>query len=626
MYEKQVKEFLDSFDGSLAEHRAKRVDKFLKDICHEYSFEDSQLSDTMELLFMIFHRENTPENMAEAVSLLDRILDAGKAPEKGRGARMDRFCIKHLFPAIYDLNAGQPVTDRLLFMQPRQGLNESFRYLYRKLQREYSYPLALYELHRDDLTKTGYYVNTAWFMRDMATARVVFVHESNNLMGYLNIRPETSIVQLWHGCGVFKHIGLSTIGKKGFKSMARYEEFPEYNKYSVVTIASPELTWVFEEFMGISKESGVIQPLGVCRTDEIFDDGYVDTCYQKLYKAIPAARGKKIILYAPTYRGVDPNRVSPDALDIAKFAEELGDDYILIMKHHQTVREVAEIPEPYRDTFAYDMTRGRGMNINELMTIADICITDYSSVAFEFSVFERPLLFFVYDLDEYIDNRGLYYDFDEITPGPLCRTNEEMIRYIREIRQGFDKSVITDFKNRFMCGCDGHACERVIHLLGLDGEKEAAGQKYTDGKEKEPVKEPGNQSKRLVVYSCDDDRLETTVSFEAGDALQLRKNTFSHAYDGFAGWNLYQYGGDGRIWLCEDGSWHTGAELKTLSIEKKLLRDEAILQDFVPWNDFAIYLTAQWKMKPSAKSVMRHTKAYCKRILKAVRRRLPHIK
>ena len=273
--------------------------------------------------------------------------------------------------------------------------------------------------------------------------------------------------------------------------MARYEEFPEYNKYSVVTIASPELTWVFEEFMGISKDSGVIQPIGVCRTDEIFDNGYVEKCYQKLYKAIPAAQDKKIILYAPTYRGVDPHRVSPDALDIAAFAKELGDDYILIIKHHQTVQNVSEIPEPYRDTFAYDMTRGRGMNINELMTIADICITDYSSVAFEFSVFERPLLFFVYDLDEYIDNRGLYYDFNEITPGPLCRTNEEMIRYIKDLKQGFDKTVITNFKNLFMCSCDGHACERLLELLGLV--------------DKKPLKPKGKESadqKNSILARC----------------------------------------------------------------------------------------------------------------------------
>lgn len=609
MSDEGLKTFFDIFGASLTDFQVQRTQKLMADLKHEYSFSESQLSDVTALLTMIFS-EKKPS--AEAAALLGKIISP-QNPQAPKDILLTRFCLKHLFPAVYDLNLYQPIEDRLLFMQPRQGLNETFRYLYRKLEKDYPYQLALYELNRDTVSKAEYHINAAWFVRDMALARVVFVHESNNLMGYLNIRPETRVVQLWHGCGVFKHIGLSTIGKKGFKSMARYEEFPEYNKYSLVTIASPELSWVFEEFMGISKESGIIQPFGVCRTDEIFDKGYVDTCYEKLYNAIPDAKDKKIILYAPTYRGVDPNRVSPDALDIARFAEKLGDKYILIMKHHQTVREVPQIPEPYRDTFAYDMTRGRGMNINELMTIADICITDYSSVAFEFSLFERPLLFFVYDLDEYIDNRGLYYNFDEITPGPLCRTNDEMIDYIQSIEQGFDNSVISDFKNRFMCSCDGHACERTLHSLGLD-KPEA---EITRISEYRPPK-------RQIVYSCDTARTETFTAFQAGDDLTLQANTFTDEHDAFAGWNMYQYGGDGRIWLCEDGTWHTGAQLKSSGLKKRLIRDQETLPNFMPWNDFPIYLAAQWKMTFSAKSIQNHSKKYAKRILKAVYNRVFH--
>ena len=129
------------------------------------------------------------------------------------------------------------------------------------------------------------------------------------------------------------------------------------------------------------------------------------------------------------------------------------------------MKKLPEIPKEYENTFAYDMTRKSGMNINELMTVADICISDYSSVVFEYSLFERPMLFYVYDLEDYIDERGLYYDFDEITPGPLCRTNEEMLDYIKHIDERFDKQEVTDFKNKFMCCCDGHSSERILALV-----------------------------------------------------------------------------------------------------------------------------------------------------------------
>lgn len=392
-------------------------------------------------------------------------LTDGNLTEKKYNRELKRIYIKNVYPSVYNEEIKKPITNKAIFMQPRAGLNQSCRYMYNKLKETGKYEVKLCEFHRGKVSTLKYYENGKKFIREMATAKGVFVHESNDLIGHLNIRQETKIIQLWHGCGVFKKIGLSTSGKEHFKSQKTYEEYPEYNKYSIVTIASPELSWVFEEFMGIKKEEGIIQPIGVSRTDEFFEEGYVKRCFETLYEVIPAAKEKKVILYAPTYRGLNEERVSPDKLDVKKFAEALGDEYILIFKHHQTAINLPEIPEPYKDTFAYDMTRGKGMTINDLMTVADICISDYSSLVFEYALFERPMLFYVYDLEQYIDNRGLYYDFDEITPGPLCKTNEEMIDYILHVDEKFNKQEVTDFKNKFMCSCDGHATERIIEFM-----------------------------------------------------------------------------------------------------------------------------------------------------------------
>ena len=104
-------------------------------------------------------------------------------------------------------------------------------------------------------------------------------------------------------------------------------------------------------------------------------------------------------------------------------------------------------------------------SLDPRMTVADIMITDYSSVVFEYALFERPMAFFTYDLDEYIDERGLYYDFDEVTPGPLCTTNEELIDYIINIDTRFNKQEVIDFKEKFMSSCDGHSTERIWALV-----------------------------------------------------------------------------------------------------------------------------------------------------------------
>lgn len=401
----------------------------------------------------------TAEEVREVLKQLDN------AKVKGYKKALKEVYIKEIFPMIYGDFRKFHIEDAAIFMQPRSGLNESFKYIYNKLKEEGNYRVILREFHRGEVGASVHWSNTEKFVMEMATAKAVFVHESSPYLGYLNIRKETKVIQLWHGCGIFKKIGLSTRDKENFKSSETYEEYPEYNNYSIVTIASPELSWVYEEFMGIKKEEGIIKPIGVSRTDEFFSKEYLENCYKTLYETIPAARGKKVILYAPTYRGVGLKRVSPDKLDVEKFAKALGDEYILIFKHHQTAVEVPEIPEPYKDTFAYDMTRGKGMSISDLMAVADICISDYSSLVFEYALFERPMLFYVYDLEEYIDERGLYYDFDEITPGPLCKTNEEMIDYIQHIDERFNKQEVTDFKDKFMCCCDGHATERIIEFM-----------------------------------------------------------------------------------------------------------------------------------------------------------------
>ena len=387
----------------------------------------------------------------------------------GEGAsfakEMKSFYIKEVFPRIYKEESQKPVENKVVFMERGMGISPSLLYMRSYIKKNTDYDVKSFSLQIRAVSDQEYFENAKDYIREIATAKAVFICTANELLGYTKLRPETTYIQLWHGCGAFKKVGLSTIDKKFGKSAASHEEYPLNTGYSYVTIASPELSWIFEESMGIDKDSGVIVPTGISRTDEFFDPEYVKNCYRKLYDIIPQAKGKKVILYAPTFRGEVATCVSPDVLDVKKFAENLSDEYILIFKHHQSVKVVPTIPAEYENSFAFDMTRGKGMNINELMTVADICISDYSSLVFEYSLFERPMIFYTFDIEEYIDERGLYYDFDEITPGPMFKENDEIIDYIKHVDERFNKQEVIDFKNKFMCCCDGHSSERILKLI-----------------------------------------------------------------------------------------------------------------------------------------------------------------
>lgn len=385
-----------------------------------------------------------------------------KAESETYQRQLKSWYIKKILPRTYKKNASKPVENKVLFMVLSSAAehNANFAYLLNKLKSEHDYEIGFHSLMQGSVPQSVYYHNAETFMKDLPSAKALFMRGSANVLGYVDIRKETKVIQLWHGCGSFKKMGLSRSTNKETKL-----EYPGFNKCTTVTISSPDLSWIFEEFMGIDKETGIIAPIGVSRTDELFDEKYKDEAYRKLYERIPAAKDKKIILYAPTFRGSNPAKgTAPEALDIGMFAQELSDEYILLVKHHQTIKKLPSLPEEYSNTFAYDVSRCN-LGINDLLIVSDICISDYSSLVTEFSLFERPLLFFVFDIEDYGDSRGLYYDYTELMPGPLCKTTEEMVDFIKNIDTRFNKQEVIDFKHKFVRSCDGHATERIIALI-----------------------------------------------------------------------------------------------------------------------------------------------------------------
>lgn len=378
--------------------------------------------------------------------------------------QLKKYYIKEYLPAVYEHFRKAPVEEnKVIILQQRSNLNSSCKSIYHSLKKDPYFNVIFHELRHRKVSMLKYYQNAVMFIADFATARAVITHEQSEILGSLDIRPESIYIQLWHGLPL-KKLRYSLAGLKGYKSVKAFEEYPESN-YDIVPIAAPEWRPVFEEFMGLEKGTSAIQSLGIPRTDQFYDQDYISSCYEKIHTLVPASNEKKIILYAPTYRGFEPHRAAPDEIDIGMFAEKLSDEYILIIKHHQTLSTWPEIPQQYKDSFAYDMTKGSGMDINELMTVSDICITDYSSLVFDFAIYEKPVVFFAYDEDEYCDERGFYYTVGELSAGPVCRTNEEVVDYIANIDKRFDIGDIKKFKERFIRDCDGHATERIIKII-----------------------------------------------------------------------------------------------------------------------------------------------------------------
>ena len=373
------------------------------------------------------------------------------------------YTLKILYPSIYKKYSKQPVKeDKVVFIELRQPkISNSFSVIYNDLKENYNFDIHEHYLRTSFIPRPNHVKRCKEMIKDIADAKYIFMNEASNVVSSVPLRSETIEAQLWHGCGAFKKFGMSTAELIFGDNRRNMLKYPFNKNYSLVTVSSPEVIWAYEEAMNIDTK-GIVQAVGNSRTDVFYDGTFIKDAYKKLYKKLPAAKGKKIILFAPTFRGRVAHATSPDCFDIKAFCEAFSDEYLLLFKHHPNVKVRPEIPDEYKE-FAYDFTDS--MAIDELLCVSDICISDYSSLVFEYSLFERPMIFFAYDLDEYFDWRGFYYDYFELAPGPVCKTNEEMIDYIKHIDERFDRDKVIAFREKFMASCDGHATERIKDIV-----------------------------------------------------------------------------------------------------------------------------------------------------------------
>lgn len=380
---------------------------------------------------------------------------------KQAAKKLARFLsLKIILPAVYARAAKKPVTGRVIFVEvSADHLTDSFALLFEEVKRRGREP-ELICIHDGSVGGVQYLKNCARMLREIAAAEFVFLNEASNVTSCVKLRPQTKLIQTWHGCGAFKKFGFSTAELGWGVSRKEMERYPYYKNQWLVSVSAPEAMRAYEDAM--HQPPGVIQPLGVSRTDVFFDEDYIRRARERLDALFPQARGKKVILFAPTFRGTQKNAytIKPDYAAFSALAGE----YVLVEKHHPFVRRLPGVPAAYAD-FARDLT-GK-MEIGPLLCVSDVCISDYSSLVFEYALFERPMVFYAPDLRQYFDERGFYYDYETLTPGPVYDSQARVADYIRNVDTRFEKQRVTDFKRRFMSACDGHATERILDYIGL---------------------------------------------------------------------------------------------------------------------------------------------------------------
>jgi len=301
--------------------------------------------------------------------------------------------------------------------------------------------------------KAGYHI---------ARSRVFIVDDYFFPLYVIKPRKGSTIVQTWHASGAFKKIGWSVLDKTFGADDELVDRVAIHSNYDVCLMASKSAAVHYAEAFHQPLER-FRTDIGIPRTDILFGDEKIAGIKATLRAKYGLPEGKRVVLYAPTFRGTSVHRAtSPKNLDLVELHRMIGEDHVVLLRLHPFVRESAPIP-PGLEGFAIDVSDHP--DINGLMHVSDVLVTDYSSAIFEFSLLGRPMAFYAPDHDDYDMERGFYFDFRTGVPGPIFETTAELGAWLRAGE--FDLERVERFRDESFEVADGHATQRFVDEIVL---------------------------------------------------------------------------------------------------------------------------------------------------------------
>jgi len=291
-----------------------------------------------------------------------------------------------------------------------------------------------------------------------ALARCRYLVGNTHFPDFLRRRDGQVVVQLWHGTPL-KRIGYEARGRWLAEDGYLDRLAREVRQWSLLLSPSPFATPVLRRAFDYR---GEVLETGYPRNDLLArpDPAAADAVRRRL--GIP--EGHRVVLYAPTWRDDQRHgdRYRLDLrLDLAAARRELGRDHVLLVRPHVHVGGSLPADGFVRDVADYP-------DVQELLLAADVLVTDYSSLMFDFAVTGRPMLFFTYDLAHYRDElRGFTFDFEHDAPGPLLATSEQLIAALRAPDAGHTahRDRYLSFRRRFCPLDDGAATARLVDRM-----------------------------------------------------------------------------------------------------------------------------------------------------------------
>lgn len=325
---------------------------------------------------------------------------------------------------------------RITFVSLTQDhLSSDFKLLDDALRKESKYNIHYNLLVFDQSlkSKVAYFFNCLKQLVEYKKSALVIINDNNYVLS--THKPKgCQVLQVWHACGAIKKFG---------NEIKR--EYPIKN-YDAVLCSAPYWKDVYAKSFGVQSDQVYVTGLPRC-------DTLLKTSGKDFLSKHPACKDKKVILYAPTFRGNIIHGFQVVSFDIKKI-QSMFPDCIFVYKFHPLLGDIQ-----ISDTTAIN---GNNEDLYTLMQASDCLISDYSSVILDYSLLKKPIIGYIPDVESYKDTIGLNITLDQY-PGPVCTNEEELIQAIQHLDTNVEKEI--SFQKQFIVHTDGNNTKRCVELI-----------------------------------------------------------------------------------------------------------------------------------------------------------------
>ena len=304
------------------------------------------------------------------------------------------------------------------------------------------------ELNKSITSKITYFFHMFVQMYHIATSKVVILDGYCIMVSVLKHKKDLKVIQIWHALGSLKKFGYSTLDKKDGRDSKLAELMNMHKNYDYVLTSSKISRQFFREAFNVDDEKMLVMSLP--RVDYLQSDEYKKIITEKFYKTYSECNNdKENILYCPSHR-------KEENINIKELVKNINlNKYNFIVKLHNG--------QEYIYTANVDYNKDTEFTGMDLLHVADYIITDYSAIVYEASLVEKPIYFYTYDYDKYMDDRGWYIDYKKEMPGPILSEFKDIIKMIEE--KQYDRKRIIEFKKKYIDDLSKNSTNKLTKFI-----------------------------------------------------------------------------------------------------------------------------------------------------------------